>query len=145
MPRASIRTIACPLALLVSVLASCIHIAAFSETEYQYAITLKVESLALLSKAAEPYASHRAEVTKLRVDLEKAFEYAAGRPNNEASAAQWSVLRDPTKNLLGGFLKRWEDDNTLNKTLIDEKRLQIGKAFDAISALESGKPKPKNP
>ena len=121
---------------------ACIRIASYNETEYQYATSLKAEALALMDKATEPYAQHQADAEKLTLDLSKAYEYAAGRPKNEISAKQWQILKDPSRNLLGSFLARWQTEKTLGATYVAEKKLQISDAFDTISALESGKPKP---
>jgi len=47
--------------------------------------------------------------------------------------------------LLGGFLKSWEEKKGkpqgFSKGFIDEKKEQIGKAFDQIIELESAKVK----
>src|SRR5258708_6507952 len=119
--------------LAMIVAASCIRIANYSETEYQYAINLKVESLQLMSRATTAYSANQVEADKLRTDLAKAYEYAAGRPDNQISTEQWGILKDDSKNLLGGFLRRWEAEKTLGAPYIDEKKAQIGKAFDEIS------------
>jgi hypothetical protein len=36
----------------------------------------------------------------------------------------------------------WKAKGSLSTTFVDEKKIQIGKAFDQIIALESGKQKP---
>ena len=123
--------------------AACIRIASYNETEYQYATSLKAEALALMDKATEPYAQHQADAEKLTLDLSKAYEYAAGRPNNEISAKQWQILRDTSRNLLGSFLARWKAEKTLGSTYLADKKQQVSDAFDTISSLESGKAKPK--
>ncbi|HEY7877232.1 MAG TPA: hypothetical protein VIC55_03360, partial [Gemmatimonadaceae bacterium] len=65
---------------------ACVRIANYSETEYRYATELKAEALTLMDAATEPYTQHAADVDKLKLDLRKAYEYAAGRPDNEISA-----------------------------------------------------------
>lgn len=118
-------------------------ISKFNETAYEQATALKVESLALMESATEPYPKHADDVRDLRERLEKAHEYAKGRPNNEISTEQWSILLDPEGNLLGGFLRRWRDSTTMNDSLVSLKQDQIGKAFDTIIELESGKLSPE--
>jgi len=108
---------------------------------YDKAISLKVESLNLMDKATEPYARHQAAAETLRLNLEKAYEDAKGIPNNEISTQMWDILKDPNRNLLGGFLKSWQKESVLKKAFIGEKKLQVGDAFDKIIALESGKGK----
>ena len=118
------------------------RLAPFSELAYEQAISLKVDALALTSHAAEPFARHREAALALTLRLEKAYEFARGRPRNEISAQQWEILRDPERNLLGGFLRRWESASTLSPAFIEEARRLIADAFDTIIGLESGKIKP---
>jgi hypothetical protein len=72
--------------ILVSTGMQCTSISPFSPTAYQHATSLKVESLMLMDKATEPYASHEAEVEALKTKVDIAYEYANGRPKNEISA-----------------------------------------------------------
>lgn len=130
------------LPLLMVLATACTTIASYSETAYRYATTLKVESLALMDKANEPYSAHATEVEQLSLELDKAYEYAHGRPNNEFSARQWAILRDPGRSLLGGFFARWKREGKLSSTFITEVKQNVGDAFDKISELESGKIKP---
>lgn len=138
-----------PALLLGLVLLSCpgcarLALAPFSETAYHYAITLKVEALALLAQADTPYDTHATEVAALMQRVEEAYEYARGRPNNTESTRQWEILKDPNRNLLGGFVQRWQQQGTLSPTFIAEFQGVIADAFDTISGLESGKVKPKD-
>ena len=66
-----------------------------------------------MDKAEEPFERHRSEVDVLSIKIEKAYEYAKGRPENEIAAQQWQLLKDPDRNLLGGFMKRWQARSTL--------------------------------
>ncbi len=116
-------------------------ISPFSQRAYEQATSLKVEALALMDKAVRPYAEQKAEIEALRLDIDKAYEYARGRPNNEVSANQWKILRDPERNSLGGFLRRWELRGTLPPAFIAEARGLVADGFDTIIELESGKRK----
>ena len=51
-------------------------------------------------------------------------------------------IKDPTRNSLVGFLKRWENKNQLDKTFIQEAKALVSDGFDAVIELESGKIKP---
>ena len=115
----------------------CATIASYSETAYQQATSLKVESLALMGKATEPYAQHQAEEEALRLKIDKAYEYAKGLPNNEESTRLWEILKG--SDLLGAFLEHWRGKSTLSATYIADKQRQVGSAFDKIIGLESGK------
>ena len=124
---------------MLSLWACSSYIAPYSHFAYQQGISLKVEALALMEKANEPWADHQQEVQELMLKIEKAFEYAKGRPNNELSTKQWQILKDPEQNLLGGFLKRWSTQSTLSEVFIQEAGGLISNAFDTITGLESGK------
>jgi hypothetical protein len=127
---------------LVFILTACASITPFSQRAYEQAVSLKVESLALMDKATAPYNQHQQQADTLKLNLEKAFEYAKGLPKNEETTRQWLIIKDPGRNLLGGFLKRWEEKSTLSRAFIEESKKLIADGFDAIIELESGKRKP---
>jgi hypothetical protein len=130
------------LVLVISILAACSNlIAVYSQTAYEQATSIKAESLVLMSKATEPYSQHAQQVAALMLNVDKAYEYAKGRPRNEISTEQWAKMKDPNSNLLGGFLKRWQERGQLNPVFVKEAEAQIAKAFDQIIELESGKNK----
>ena len=123
-------------------LAGCALIAHYDQVAYEHATSAKVDTLVLMDKAAGSYDDHQKEIEALVTELNKAYEYDRGRSLNKITIAQWDVLRDPNRNLVGGFLKMWKAKGSLSATFIAEKKLQIGDAFDQIIALESGKQKP---
>lgn len=120
----------------------CSTIAPFSQKAYEQATSLKVEALATMDTASEPYANHKQSVDVLKINVEKAYEYAKGRPQNEESTKQWAIIKDPSRNSLGGFLKLWEDKSTLNNSFIQEAKGVVSDGFDYVIGLESGKRKP---
>jgi len=131
------------LALVTYAAVSCApSIALFNERAYDQATTLKVEALALMEKATEPFADHEEAVEALQIKVDAAFEYARGRPKNELSARQWEVMRDPERNLLGGFLSRWRQQGSLGAAFVTEAARLVADAFDQIIGLESGKIRP---
>jgi hypothetical protein len=111
----------------------------YSHTAYLQATSLKARSLRLMDRATGPVDLQRSAIEKLQTDLAAAREYAAGRPKNTLSTAQWNHLLDPSRHLLGGFLARWDREGSLGPTFIVEAKALVGEAFDAISGLESGK------
>ena len=115
--------------LVFGLLSACQTIAPFRETAYRMATSLKVESLNLMSRAAEPYAAHAPEVAVLKLELDKAYEYARGRPNNAESIGQWEILLDPNRHLLGGFLRRWQAEGQLSPHFVEEARGEVAKGF----------------
>ncbi len=92
-----------------------------------------------MDKATSGYDEHQKEIEALVNELDKAYEYDRGRQLNKITVAQWDILRDPNRNLVGGFLKIWKAKGSLSATFIAEKKKQIGDAFDQIIQLESGK------
>jgi hypothetical protein len=124
------------------VLWSCTSISVFSPEAYKQAVDLKVESLNLMSDATMPYAESVDEIAYLETELAKAYEFSKGRPDNEISTKQWEILINPDGNLLGGFLKRWEEEETLSQMFVTEMEMLVGDAFDTIIGLESGKINP---
>ena len=136
------RRLAFSLALLISVgSGACATISPYSPVAYQQATSLKAESLSVLEKATTAYDDHRAEAETLRLDLDKAFEYAKGRPKNEISTQQWALIREPNKHLVGGVLKRWQSEGKLSAIFVAEVRGQISDAFDYVIGLEIRKNK----
>lgn len=121
--------------------ASCPKAPLYSEAAYKLATSLKVESLELLEKTTEDYSLHAAAVTDLKSRLQQAHEHALGRPDNERGALLWEVLIDPDQALLGGFLRRWEEEGAFSETFKDEAKRVVEDAFDDIIELESANPR----
>ena len=128
--------------LCLIALASCSTISTYDQAAYEHATSAKVDTLALMDKATESYSAHEKEITAVRTELEKAYEYDLGRPLNKITVTQWAILLDPERNLVGGFLKMWKSKDSVGATFVTEKKKQIGEAFDQIIGLESGKIKP---
>ncbi|MBL6996655.1 MAG: hypothetical protein ISR66_22540 [Desulfobacula sp.] len=120
----------------------CILISKYDETAYLQATSLKDYALTIMDKATEPYEMHKAEIAKFQEDINKAYEYSKSRAKNKKSTLQWEILKDPDKNLIGGFISRWKAEGTLGKPFIDNaKNGLISPAFDEIIDLESKKNK----
>ncbi len=129
------------LVLLCLTLAGCNNlIAPYNQTAYANATSIKAEALLLMAKATETYSDHQSEVDALMLRVEQAYEYAKGIPKNEDSTRQWEILKNPERNLLGGFMKRWREHGPLGETFIKNAREDlVGPAFEEIIRLESGK------
>jgi hypothetical protein len=140
--KAKLQTVGSILTLCLTIW-SCSSISVFSPEAYKQAVDLKVESLELMSFATSPYDDNEENVTYLKTELRKAYEFALGRPNNELSAGQWEILINEDGNLLGGFLKRWETEKTLSEMFVTEMQTLVSDAFDTIIGLESGKIDPR--
>jgi hypothetical protein len=114
-------------------------IAGFDQTALQNAVSLKTEALALMDKATEPYADHKDATDKFMLAVDKASKHSASIPNNELSTKQWEILKDPEKNLLGGFIARWKDKGTLSAFFVNEAKGLVSDGFDEIISLENAK------
>lgn len=119
------------------------NIATYDKVAYEKAVSLKVDSLSLMSKATNTYSKHKEEAKKLLKDIEKAYEYAKGRPKNGIITRQWRILKDAKRNLVGGFIARWESKGTLSDKVVTGSKSNVSLAFDQIIGLESGLIKPK--
>jgi hypothetical protein len=129
--------------LTFSITGCALSVDSFDNLAYHNATSLKVDSLALMGKATESYSKHEDTVEALKLSVEKAYEYANGRPKNEEVSEQWVLMKDPEKNLLGGFLVRWKEKGKLSPAFVDEAMRLISSGFDQIIGLESGKIKPR--
>lgn len=114
-------------------------IAPFSARAYEQAVDIKVDMMRTIERAEEPFGNHRTRVEALKLRMQKASEFAKGRPRNEISARQWEIMVDPEGFMAGGFLARWELEDSLSWGFIREASIQIEAGFDAIIGLESGK------
>jgi hypothetical protein len=136
------RWLTCVMLLLAGLVSACAPlIGPYSPVAYQNATSLKAETLALMDKANEPYSAHTAEVDKLFVDVNKAYEFVKGAPSNSISAKQWEILIRKDGDLMGKFFGRWATNNNqpLSKTFINEFKPVVSDAFDEIICLEANK------
>ncbi len=117
---------------------ACTVMPKFDRLAYDKAVSLKVDSLALMDNAIESYATYENEATELTLRLEKAYEYAKGKPQNKIITKQWLIIKDPERHQIGGYLNRWKEKGTLSKIFIEESKKTIAEGFDQVIGLESG-------
>ena len=124
-------------------LAACALITGYDPTSYQHATDLKAQSLVLIEKATEAPTKHIAEIEDLRLKLRQAYEYERGKGSpNAITVQQWELLNDPRGALLGGFLKKWQDENKgQSDAFLKGLAKNVGDAFDQIIKLENKKVK----
>ncbi|MDQ7084134.1 MAG: hypothetical protein Q9M36_04030 [Sulfurovum sp.] len=125
--------------ILTLLLLGCTSIAPFNQIAYEKATSVKARSMLLMSKATQPYTTHKDEIAILLLEAQQGYEYAKGRPKNQQSSAQWAIILSPQRHSLGGFLHKWKLEKTLSSFYIQEAQKLIGRHFDYISSLESGK------
>ncbi|WP_337966808.1 hypothetical protein [uncultured Flavobacterium sp.] len=131
------------LIVLLFTITSCISTktALYDQYSYQKTTELKVETIKLMNVANQPYNLHKEEVQNLLLDLDKLAEYEKNKPNNEITFAMWKVLNDKEKNLLAGFLKRWETKGILSQAFLEESKKQVLDALDLLIQYEIKKDK----
>lgn len=114
-------------------------IAQFNAEAYKNATSLKAETLSLIDKSGEAYSTRKKEVEVLTTKIDAAYEYVAGLPNNQITAQQWQVLRDPNGVLYGAFVRVWQRQGTVSPAFRTQCKLQMAEAFDQIICLEANK------
>lgn len=120
----------------------CTTISQFDQYAYVQTTSLKVDALGVMDLATENFEDHTDAVTVLRANLQKIYEYEKNRPKNEITVKMWEKILNEEGHLLGGFLKRWENQGPQSQVFIEENKKIIGQAFDQIAQLESKKIKP---
>ncbi len=128
--------------LAVLLLAACDPLfASFSPEAYKNATSLKARSLSLIDRSGTPYSSLADQVETLMTDIDAAYEYSNGLPNNEISAQQWIIMRSPEEGLMGDFVAFWKENSTTRPFYREEKKKQVAQGFDYIICLEVNKQK----
>jgi hypothetical protein len=120
-------------------LGGCKTISGYDQYAYAQGTALKVDALNIMDKATENFTSQQPGIDDITTRIEKAYEYEKHRPKNGITVKMWELLKNPDRNLFGGFLKRWKEKANLSATFINEAKIQVGEAFDMIVELESQK------
>ena len=132
----------CSIALLLTtVFTGCASISPYNAKAYEQATSIKATALITMTKAQNPYQESANEIEDLILEMDRAYEYAKGRPKNSESIRQWEIMKDPEQKLLGGFIQEWKTKQKLNTTYVELKKKQVGLGFDQIIELEGGKRK----
>jgi hypothetical protein len=129
-----------------AVLCACSTIATYDQVAYEHAVNAKVDTLALVGKATEPYANNVKSIEAVNLELNKAYEYDKGRPLNQKTLQLWEQLLvekadDPDSGIYPRFLHIWQRQGTISLAAVTGKQQRIALAFDQIIGLESGKNK----
>ena len=138
------RRLATILVAISFIYSACSTISHFDQFAYQQTTSLKVDALHVMDLATGEFKSHETDVTKIRMDMQKVYEYEKNRPKNEISAKMWAMLIDSSGALFGGFVNTWKSQGKCSQAYISNKQEQIAFAFDQIAELESHKIKPSD-
>ena len=79
----------------------------------------------------------------IRIRLLQAYEYERWKAKQKrATVEQWRLLIDPEAALLGGFLRKWRDENKgQSDAFLKGVARNVSDAFDEIIKLENAKVK----
>ena len=130
--------------LCFGLITGCSTISTYDQAAYAQAVNLKVDMLALMDKASGTYEAHTGDISKLNVALAKGYEYDKNRPRNEMTRQMWEVLllksaSDPRNGIWPRFLEEWKAAGALKPVEIANDKEDVGRAFDKVIQLESGK------
>lgn len=130
------------MAFFLLAVTGCALISYYDPTSYKNATDLKVQSLVLIEKAKDAPGAHEAEIEALKIKLHQAYEYEKGKGKNSETEKQWEIMISPNRNLMGGFLKKWMEENKAQSpAFLRGVKSNVEAGFDAIIGLESGKVK----
>ena len=121
-------------------LASCTTFApSYNEQAYTNATSLKAKSLAMIEKSGTPYSRNASDVETLLVEIDAAFEFSKGLPNNTQSAKQWDLMRAKNGGLFGQYVELWKSQGTVGSDARQFSKKGISDAYDQIICLEINK------
>jgi len=126
---------------LMLTLTGCNTIAPYDQAAYEHATSTKAEALLLMDRASTSYSQNADRISTVILDINKAYEYDKGRPKNQVTVEIWAELLSPDGKSFGGFLRYWKSKGQLHPAYIEEKKKDVGDAFDQIIQLEQGKQK----
>lgn len=121
-------------------LSSCIAMASQDPVAIKNATDIRVEANRLIDNAVDAYGLHAQDAEFVQLRGLQALEYAKAKEDNYQTVKQWEILMDPDGNLLGGFLKKWEDKGSgFKMPFLSGVKKNIFSAIDEIIRLEKAK------
>jgi hypothetical protein len=116
-------------------------IAFYDQYAFTQATSLKVDLQNLVQESGTvSFPEAKADIDKVNVALQKAYEYSKGRSKNTLSTDQYLILLSDN-HLYKTFLKTWSSQGKLSLVGASEISDKIGQLMDQIIQLESGKRK----
>lgn len=114
-------------------------IALYDQYAYTLATSLKVDLQNLAEESGTTnFTDAKADIERVNIELQKAYEYSKGRSKNTLSAKQYEILLGDN-NFYKTFLKTWETQGRESPTAANEIKIKIGQLMDQIIELENGK------
>jgi len=119
-------------------------ISLYDQYAYTEAISLKVDMQNLMLESDSiKYVDAKPDISKVNIELQKAYEYAKGRSDNSLSTKQYAILLSED-GFYKSSLRTWQRQNMLLPTAASLKSDKIGQMLDQIIKLENGKNKASN-
>jgi hypothetical protein len=113
----------------------------YDQVSLDNAKKLKRESLVLMDSAKDPFSSHSNDVTKIKKEMEDACSHSESLNCNCISVSMWDIIKDPEGHSFGGFLKKWETDNTIGNVMIERSEKVVEKQYTELIDHENQKRK----
>jgi hypothetical protein len=118
-------------------------IAFYDQYAYTQATSLKVDLQNLAqSSSTVSFADAKADIDKVNINLQKAYEYSKGRAKNTLSTDQYKILLSEN-GFYKSFLKIWQSQGKTSPAAAEEFSLTLDKLMDQVIKLEAGKNKEK--
>ncbi len=133
-----IRKMSLIIGIFAFVISSCASL--YDHYTYTETIATKIQTLSLIGQSNEAFASHNAEVTALKIQMQKMLAYEEGKSKNDITVKMWRLINNEKK-LIGSYLTLWEEKRILSPVFINEAKSQIEEAFDILIAYEEKKNK----
>lgn len=111
----------------------------YDAAAHQRAIDLKAAALGLMANSGDSFSRHRENVAAIGAKIEEAYTLSAAAPENQAVASAWAAMKDPSGNLFGGYMRRWQASGAVDQATREAETTRITTHFDYILCLEAAK------
>lgn len=109
---------------------------------YSFTQTLeaKAKAISLINVSDQPYSNHAIAVQELENHIKMMRDYEQAKSKNDITIQMWQYLNSE-QSAISGFIKLWEEQQTLSTPFKEEFRPQIERVFDLMADYETRKSK----
>jgi hypothetical protein len=125
--------------ICITLLVSCAGLT-FSQQALDDDQRISSDAIALVQKSNESYATHAADVDKLRSFIMEVYQREQTRKMNNATVAMWNEVINGKGNLFD-LLDQWKANGSLSPAMTTEASRQIQRLLNSIYDLEKYKKK----
>jgi hypothetical protein len=111
----------------------------YDAAAHERAVAAKSQALSLMASSAEAFSRHSANVDAVNAELEEGYRLAAAAPDNAAVTAEWAAMKDPGRDLYGGFVRLWQSGGTVDQATRDAAMNRVTAGFNYVLCLEAAK------